>query len=99
MDDKCNNVGQLENSGNVATGAVNMEDQHEWRNGQFKNYVKKWEQEHCILVHDMFRVLGVLDSERDDDDDMEAPKMCSMTMKKAGGSRKRQWSTVEPSNV
>ena len=56
-----------------ATGAVKLEDEHEWRNGHFKNYLQKQRQDHCILLRNKFQMLGILASERSDDDEMEAP--------------------------
>ena len=56
-----------------ATGAVKLGDEHEWRNGHFKNYLKKQIQDHCILLRNKFQMLGFLESERSDDDEMEAP--------------------------
>ena len=66
MDDTINCVG--------ATGGVKLGDQHEWRNGRFKNFLKKQRQDHCIPLCDKFQMLGTLESDRSDDDDMEAPK-------------------------
>ena len=66
MDDTTNRVG--------ATGAVKLGDQHEWRNGRFKNFLKKQRQDHCIPPCNKFQMLGILESDRSDDDDMEAPK-------------------------
>ena len=64
-DDITNRVG--------ATGAVKLGDEHEWRNGHFKNYLKKQRQDHCIPLRNKFQMLGILESERSDDDEMEAP--------------------------
>ena len=64
-DDITNHVG--------ATGAVKLGDEHEWRNGHFKNYLEKQRQDHCIPLRNKFQMLGILESERSDDDEMEAP--------------------------
>ena len=39
----------------------------------FKNYLKKHRQDHCISLRNKFQMLGILESERSDDDEMEAP--------------------------
>ena len=64
---------KIDDSSNAATGAVKLGDQHEWRNGRFRNFLKKQEQDHCIPLRNMFQMLGISESERSDDDDMEAP--------------------------
>ena len=69
MDDTTNRVG--------ATGAVKLGDQNEWRNGRFKNFLKKQRQDHCIPLRNKFQMLGTLESVRSDDDGMEAPKYVS----------------------
>ena len=63
----------VENPANVVTGAVKLGDQHEWRNGRFKKFVNKQAQDHCIPLRNKFLMLGTLESERSDDDDMEGP--------------------------
>ena len=62
-DDITNRVG--------ATGAVKLGDQREWRNGHF--IFNKQRQYHCIPLRNRFQMLGILESERSDDDDLEAP--------------------------
>ena len=64
-DDISNRVG--------ATGEVELGDEHEWIDGHFKNDLKKQRQDHCILLRNKFQMLGILESERSDDDEMEAP--------------------------
>ena len=59
---------------NVPMGAVELGDQHEWRNVRSKNFLKKQRQDYCIPLRNKFQMLGFLESERSDDDDMEAPK-------------------------
>ena len=70
---KLSNSGQLEDFANAAMGAVKGEDQHEWKSGRLKDFVKKLEQDNCITVQNKFQMLGILESERDDDDDAAAP--------------------------
>ena len=38
-----------------------------------KKKLKKQEQYHCLLLRNKFQILGTLESERDDDDDVAAP--------------------------
>ena len=65
MDDTTKRVG--------ATGAVKLGDQHEWRNGRVKNFLKKERQDHCIPLRHNFQMLGFLESDRSDDDEIKAP--------------------------
>ena len=43
MDDTLSNEGNVHESANGAMGAVEIGEQHEWRDGRFKNFVKKRE--------------------------------------------------------
>ena len=52
---------------------MKLGDEHEWRTGQFKNFFKKQREDICILLRNKFQMLGILESERSDDDEMEAP--------------------------
>ena len=49
----------FENSANVGKGAVMLRYQHEWRNGRFKNILKKPEQDHCISIRNKFQMLTI----------------------------------------
>ena len=79
---------------NVATGAVKLGDEHEWRNDRFKNFLKKQRQDHSILLRNKFQMIGILESERSDDDDMEAPLYVFDDNEMTDGSKKRPWLTV-----
>ena len=52
---------------------MKLGDLHEWRNGWFKHILKQQEQDHGIHVRNKFQMLGILESERDGDNDVEAP--------------------------
>ena len=62
----------LENSTNVGKGAVMLGYQNEWRNGRFKNILMKQEQDHCTSIRNKFQMFSILESERNDDDAVEA---------------------------
>ena len=47
---------------------MKLGDPHEWRNGRFKNILKRQELFRCIPMHKKFQMPYTLDSERHDDD-------------------------------
>ena len=51
---------------------MKLGDQPEWRNGRFKILFEGGTRS-VHLVRNKFRMLGILESERDDDDDVQAP--------------------------
>ena len=44
----------FEDFANVGSGALMSGDEHDWETGPFKNFLKKQEQDHCILVRNKF---------------------------------------------